>query len=136
MAVATMVLSTAAMNVDITAAARMKPLPSGGAGKSRRVSGGDDMTDYRCISGRSTTRTPSPRTRVPILRHRERRAYPPTGAIAFAGGHRMTITLKVRHPALGAEIHGVDMRQPMEAETLQAVCGCPVEHIVAGVFPQ
>ena len=33
----------------------------------------------------------------------------------------MTITVKARHPALGAEIHGVDMRQPLDAATVQAI---------------
>jgi len=47
MAVATIVLSTAVMNVAIIAAARMRPRPCGGVGKSRGVSGGADMTDYR-----------------------------------------------------------------------------------------
>jgi alpha-ketoglutarate-dependent taurine dioxygenase len=46
----------------------------------------------------------------------------------------MTITVKVRHPALGAEIHGVDMRQPMDGETLQAVSDAWMKHLVV-VFP-
>ena len=46
----------------------------------------------------------------------------------------MTITVKARHPALGAEIHGVDMRRPMDAATLQAVIDAWTKHLVL-VFP-
>ena len=46
----------------------------------------------------------------------------------------MTITVIPRHPALGAEIRGVDMRQPMDAETLQAVSDAWMKHLVV-VFP-
>jgi alpha-ketoglutarate-dependent taurine dioxygenase len=46
----------------------------------------------------------------------------------------MTITVKARHPALGAEIHGVDMRQPMDAATLQQVNDAWMKHLVV-VFP-
>ena len=33
----------------------------------------------------------------------------------------MALTVKARHPALGAEIRGVDMRQPLDSQTLQAI---------------
>jgi taurine dioxygenase len=46
----------------------------------------------------------------------------------------MTVTVKARHPALGAEIHGVDMRRPLDAETLQQVNDAWMKHLVV-VFP-
>ena len=46
----------------------------------------------------------------------------------------MTITVTPRHPALGAEIRGVDMRGPLDAETLQAVREAWMKHLVL-VFP-
>jgi alpha-ketoglutarate-dependent taurine dioxygenase len=46
----------------------------------------------------------------------------------------MTITVTPRHPALGAEVRGIDMRQPMDAETLQAVSDAWMKHLVL-VFP-
>jgi alpha-ketoglutarate-dependent taurine dioxygenase len=46
----------------------------------------------------------------------------------------MTITVTPRHPALGAEIRGVDMRRPMNAETLRAVSDAWMKHLVV-VFP-
>jgi len=46
----------------------------------------------------------------------------------------MTITVKPRHPALGAEVHGVDMRQPLDCETIQAVRDAWTRHLVL-VFP-
>src|SRR5438309_7283300 len=59
-----------------------------------------------------------------ILRLRERRAY--------ACG--MAITVKSRHPALGAEIRGVDMHRPMDPETFKAVHDAWMKHLVV-VFP-
>ncbi|MBV8393118.1 MAG: TauD/TfdA family dioxygenase [Alphaproteobacteria bacterium] len=44
------------------------------------------------------------------------------------------ITVKPRHPALGAEVRGVDLRKPMDAATLQAVKDAWTEHLVI-VFP-
>ncbi len=46
----------------------------------------------------------------------------------------MTITVKARHPALGAEVRGIDMRQPMDLETLRAVSDAWTKHLVL-VFP-
>jgi taurine dioxygenase len=46
----------------------------------------------------------------------------------------MTITVKARHPALGAEIQGIDMRQPMDPETLRAIADAWTKHLVL-VFP-
>jgi alpha-ketoglutarate-dependent taurine dioxygenase len=46
----------------------------------------------------------------------------------------MTITVKARHPALGAEIHGVDMRQPLDAATVRAITDAWTKHLVV-VFP-
>jgi taurine dioxygenase len=46
----------------------------------------------------------------------------------------MTITVKPRHPALGAEVRGVDMRRPMDAQTLQQVNDAWMKHLVL-VFP-
>jgi alpha-ketoglutarate-dependent taurine dioxygenase len=46
----------------------------------------------------------------------------------------MTITVKPRHPALGAEVRGVDMRRPMDAGTVQAVVDAWTRHLVL-VFP-
>ena len=47
----------------------------------------------------------------------------------------MTITVKRRHPALGAEVRGIDMHQPMDAETLKAVSDAWMKHLVL-VFPE
>ena len=46
----------------------------------------------------------------------------------------MTITVKARHPALGAEIHGVDMRRPLDAATVQQITDAWTRHLVV-VFP-
>ena len=46
----------------------------------------------------------------------------------------MTITVKPRHPALGAEIRGVDMRRRLDAATLQEVTDAWMKHLVV-VFP-
>lgn len=46
----------------------------------------------------------------------------------------MTITVKPRHPALGAEVRGIDMHQPLDAETLKAVSDAWMKHLVL-VFP-
>jgi taurine dioxygenase len=46
----------------------------------------------------------------------------------------MTITVIPRHPALGAEVRGVDMRRPMDDATRQAVLDAWTGHLVL-VFP-
>src|SRR5215468_7119111 len=46
----------------------------------------------------------------------------------------MAITVTPRHPALGAEIRGVDMRRPMDPETFTAVHDAWMKHLVV-VFP-
>jgi len=48
-----------------------------------------------------------------------------------------TDRLQIRklHPALGAEIRGVDMRRPMDAETFKAVHDAWMEHLIL-VFPE
>ena len=46
----------------------------------------------------------------------------------------MTITVKPRHPALGAEVRGVDMRRPLDSQTVQAVSDAWTRHLVL-VFP-
>lgn len=46
----------------------------------------------------------------------------------------MAITVTARHPALGAEIRGIDMRRPMDAATTQAVIDAWTRHLVL-VFP-
>jgi taurine dioxygenase len=46
----------------------------------------------------------------------------------------MAITVKARHPALGAEIRGVDMHRPLEGETLQSIKDAWTKHLVV-VFP-
>ena len=46
----------------------------------------------------------------------------------------MTITVVPRHPALGAEIRGIDMRRPMDPETFKAVHDAWMKHLVV-VFP-
>ncbi|MFZ5781891.1 MAG: TauD/TfdA dioxygenase family protein [Pseudomonadota bacterium] len=46
----------------------------------------------------------------------------------------MTITVRPRHPALGAEILGVDMRRPLDGETRQAIHDAWMKHLVV-VFP-
>ena len=42
----------------------------------------------------------------------------------------MTITVIPRHPALGAEVRGVDMRRPMDVTTRQAIIDAWTEHLV------
>jgi taurine dioxygenase len=44
------------------------------------------------------------------------------------------VQVRVLHPALGAEVRGVDMRRPLEAETFQAVHDAWMQHLVL-VFP-
>ncbi len=46
----------------------------------------------------------------------------------------MTLSVKPLHPAIGAEIRGVDLRQEMDPETFQAVHDAWMEHLVV-VFP-
>jgi alpha-ketoglutarate-dependent taurine dioxygenase len=46
----------------------------------------------------------------------------------------MAITVTPRHPALGAEIRGIDMRRPMDPETFKAVHDAWMKHLVV-VFP-
>ena len=46
----------------------------------------------------------------------------------------MTITVTPLHPALGASIRGVDLREPMDPETFQEVHDAWMEHLVV-VFP-
>ena len=46
----------------------------------------------------------------------------------------MTITVTPRHPALGAEVRGIDMHQTIDAETAQAVRDAWTRHLVL-VFP-
>jgi alpha-ketoglutarate-dependent taurine dioxygenase len=46
----------------------------------------------------------------------------------------MAIAVKPRHPALGAEIRGVDMRQPVDAETVRQIHDAWMKHLVV-VFP-
>jgi alpha-ketoglutarate-dependent taurine dioxygenase len=44
------------------------------------------------------------------------------------------MTVRSLHPALGAEVRGIDMRSPMDAETFQAVHAAWMRHLVL-VFP-
>jgi taurine dioxygenase len=46
----------------------------------------------------------------------------------------MTITVIPRHPALGAEVRGIDAHRPLDAATRQAVIDAWTEHLVL-VFP-
>ena len=46
----------------------------------------------------------------------------------------MAITVKPRHPALGAEICGIDMKRPLDAETVKQVHDAWMKHLVV-VFP-
>src|SRR5262249_8373688 len=46
----------------------------------------------------------------------------------------MTITVTARHPALGAEIRGVDMRRPVDADTIAQIHDAWMKHLVV-VFP-
>jgi len=46
----------------------------------------------------------------------------------------MSITVIPRHPALGAEVRGVDLRKPMDSTTRQAVIDAWTQHLVL-VFP-
>jgi len=46
----------------------------------------------------------------------------------------MTITVTPRHPALGAEVRGIDMHRPLDAETVKAVRDAWTRHLVL-VFP-
>jgi taurine dioxygenase len=45
------------------------------------------------------------------------------------------IQLRALHPALGAEVRGVDMRHPLDADTFQAVHDAWMQHLVL-VFPE
>jgi taurine dioxygenase len=47
----------------------------------------------------------------------------------------MTITVIPRHPALGAEVRGVDARRPMDSATRQAVIDAWTQYLVL-VFPE
>ncbi len=47
----------------------------------------------------------------------------------------MTISVKPLHPMVGAEIRGVDLRQPVDPETFQEVHDAWMEHLVV-VFPE
>ena len=44
------------------------------------------------------------------------------------------LQVRALHPALGAEIRGVDMRRPLDAGTFQAVHDAWMRHLVL-VFP-
>ena len=46
----------------------------------------------------------------------------------------MAITVKPRHPALGAEIRGVDMTKPVDAGTVKEIHDAWMKHLVV-VFP-
>ena len=46
----------------------------------------------------------------------------------------MTITVTARHPALGAEIRGIDMRKPVDPDTIAQVHDAWMKHLVV-VFP-
>jgi alpha-ketoglutarate-dependent taurine dioxygenase len=46
----------------------------------------------------------------------------------------MTITVDPLHPVIGAEVRGVDLREPMDPETFQEVHDAWMEHLVL-VFP-
>lgn len=46
----------------------------------------------------------------------------------------MTITVTPRHPALGAEVRGIDMRHPIDLETVQVIRDAWTRHLVL-VFP-
>ncbi|CAN5703991.1 TauD/TfdA family dioxygenase [soil metagenome] len=46
----------------------------------------------------------------------------------------MTITVKARHPALGAEIRGVDMHKVLDADTVKQIHEAWMKHLVL-VFP-
>jgi alpha-ketoglutarate-dependent taurine dioxygenase len=46
----------------------------------------------------------------------------------------MSITVQSRHPSLGAEVRGLDLRRPMDAATRQAVIDAWTRHLVL-VFP-
>jgi alpha-ketoglutarate-dependent taurine dioxygenase len=46
----------------------------------------------------------------------------------------MAITVKARHPALGAEVRGIDMRAALDAATVQALTDAWTQHLVL-VFP-
>ena len=46
----------------------------------------------------------------------------------------MAITVKPRHPALGAEIRGVDMTRPVDADAVKQVHDAWMKHLVV-VFP-
>ena len=46
----------------------------------------------------------------------------------------MPLTVTPRHPALGAEVHGIDMRKPMDPTTVRAVRDAWTRHLVL-IFP-
>ena len=46
----------------------------------------------------------------------------------------MTLSITPLHPALGAAIRGVDLRQPVDPETFQEIHDAWMEHLVV-VFP-
>ena len=46
----------------------------------------------------------------------------------------MAVVVTPRHPALGAEVRGIDMRRPLDVETIQAVRNAWTDHLVL-VFP-
>ena len=47
----------------------------------------------------------------------------------------MSLIVTPRHPALGAEVRGLDLRRPMDAATRQAVIDAWTRHLVL-VFPE
>ncbi len=47
----------------------------------------------------------------------------------------MTITIRPLHPALGAELHGVDMARPLDARMFGAIHDAWMDHLVV-VFPR
>ena len=46
----------------------------------------------------------------------------------------MAVVVTPRHPALGAAVRGIDMRRPLDVETIQAVRNAWTDHLVL-VFP-
>ena len=46
----------------------------------------------------------------------------------------MPLTVTPRHPALGAEVRGIDMRKPMDPATARAVRDAWTRHLVL-IFP-
>jgi taurine dioxygenase len=47
----------------------------------------------------------------------------------------MTIEIEILHPAIGAQIRGVDLRRPIDPETFRAVHDAWMQHLVV-VFPE